>query len=420
MSLLSHHRAGPLPEATTAAGLHLPWSRMAKLGGAAVVLAVGAYAVLADQLAIATDNAVISAYSVALRSPIDGEVAGKPLRVGDRIERGAVLADIENIRVDDQRLVDLREHLAQAQAVLAATRSQQTALADMRAELDRRVESFLAATRERYDATAAEAERTLAVLEERQIQAERVLARRLVLSSRGATTAVEVERAESDVAAATLEVSAQRAKLGTLRVQQTAIAEGIVTELGSNDVVYSRQRADELAIRLHDLDTRAAEVGAEIAEFSARLANEEGRIGRMRTAAIAAPTSGMVWKLNATPGERIRAGETYAQVVDCDRSFLIATVPQKRVPDIGVGSVAEFRLAGDQQRRTGQVVSVTGDATGGDTNLAAIPFAQQGAVATLRIAIPPQNGECLVGRTARVVIPAQGSGLFARLFDRFL
>lgn len=420
MNLLAQLRTATLPGGTDAAAIRVPWSRLAKLGGAATVLAIGAYAVLADQLAIATDNAVVSAYSVALRTPIDGEVAGLPLRVGDRVERGAVLADIENIRVDDQRLVDLREHLAQAEAALAATRGEQAALQQMRADLERRADAFLAATRERLEALHTEAERSLGALDEKQLQAERVLARRLVLQGRGASSITDVEEAQSAVAVAMLDASAQRARLAALRIQLDAIGAGILTELGSNDVVYSRQRADELAVRLRDLETRAAQAGAEIAETTARLASEESRIGRLRTASITAPTSGIVWKLNATPGERVRNGEPYAQVVDCDKAFIIATVPQNRVPDIGIGSQAEFRLAGDQQRRQGRVVSVTGDATGGDTNLAALPFEQKGAYATLRIAIPPQAGECLVGRTARVVLPAQGSGLFARIFDRFL
>ena len=134
---------------------------------------------------------------------------------------------------------------------------------------------------------------------------------------------------------------------------------------------------------------------------------------------MVAPNSGIIWKLNASSGERIGAGDTVAQIVDCDAAFIIAEVPQNRVPNIEVGSEAEFRLSGDSVKRHGRVLSVTGDATGGDHNLAAIPFDQKGLTATVRIEMGSSTGECFVGRTARVVLPSSGSGLFSRLLNRF-
>jgi len=50
---------------------------------------------------ITTDNAVVSAYTVALRTPIDGMVSGKARRVGDPVNRGDAIAEVTNVRVDD-------------------------------------------------------------------------------------------------------------------------------------------------------------------------------------------------------------------------------------------------------------------------------------------------------------------------------
>jgi multidrug resistance efflux pump len=198
-----------------------------------------------------------------------------------------------------------------------------------------------------------------------------------------------------------------------------AIRNGVVSEPGSNDVAYSRQRADEIAIRLSDLDQARASALAEVEETNSRLLSEQGRIDKLSFAPMVAPNAGIVWKVDASSGERIRAGETIAQVVDCDAAFIIAAVPQNRVPEIEIGADAEFRLSGDDVRRHGTVRSVMGDATNGDRNLAAVPYEMKDATATVRIEMAPSDGECLVGRTARVLLPSSGPNLMARLFNRF-
>jgi multidrug resistance efflux pump len=412
-------RAAAFPEQATGLGLQLPWWRIAKLGGAVAVLAIGAYAVTADQIAIATDNAVVSAYSVALRTPIAGVVGGSPLRVGDRVSRGAVLAEVINNRVDDQRLVDLREHLTMARAHLAATAAEQEALEAMRADLERRSQAYVEASSARLAGSLAEAQNMLAAINDRRDQAARSLGRRNSLAQGGYASAADLDKAQSDFDIASHEAAAQSGRLESLRAQLAAMSNGVVSEPGSNDVAYSRQRADEVALRLKDLEQQRALTLADIDETTARLETEEARVVKLRAAPMIAPNSGIIWKLNASSGERIGAGDTVAQIVDCDAAFIIAEVPQNRVPDIEVGSEAEFRLSGDSLKRYGRVLSVTGDATGGDHNLAAIPFDQKGLTATVRIEMDPGAGECFVGRTARVLLPSSGPGLFSRILNHF-
>jgi len=92
-----------------------------------------------------------------------------------------------------------------------------------------------------------------------------------------------------------------------------------------------------------------------------------------------------------------------------------------------LGGEARFRLSGETAERTGTIVSVTGDASLiGDRNLAAVPADQHKATAMVRIAVPPSRNvaaECLVGRTAHVLLPTvdrsfvdQAKGLAQRVF----
>ena len=397
----------------------MPWWRVIKTGGAVAVVAIGAYAVMSDQVAVATDNAVVSAYSVSLRTPIDGIVGGSTLRIGAPVKAGELLADISNNLIDDQRLMDLRERLGRARAHLAELTTQAGALQVIRADLERRSQAYIGASAARISGTLEEAEHTLAAINERRDEAERNLNRRTSLVRSGAASAVELDRAKAEFNIASHEAAAQDGRIQSLHAQLDAIRNGVVSEPGSNDVAYSRQRADEIAVRLSELDSARASALAEVEETNAHLQSEEARIEKLSFAPMVAPTAGIVWKVDASSGERIRAGEAIAEVVDCDAAFIIASVPQNRVPEIEIGGDAEYRLSGDPVQRHGTVRTVMGDATNGNRNLAALPFAPKDATATVRIEMPPGGGECLIGRTARVVLPSSGPSLAARLFNRF-
>jgi multidrug resistance efflux pump len=424
MSAISERRATSgtvaVPGRILGSRLLIPWSRIAKLAGASAVLALGAYAVIADQMAIATDNAVVSAYSIALRAPIDGVIEAAPRRVGDPVSADVLLATINNTLVDDQRLVDLREQLSQSRSRLEANAVMRASLAAMRLDLQARSEAYMKASAARLQGAVTEAQNTLAAAKARRDEEQKVLARRSILAQGGAGSAADLEKAQSEFEATSAEAEAQQGRVDSLVAQLTAIDQGVVSEPGSNDVAYSRQRADEIAIRLAELDHESALTRADIEETSARLASEQKRVEKLRTAPMIAPKSGVIWKLAASNGERVAAGETVAQIVDCNSAFLIARVPQNQVPYIGVNDEAEFRLSGDDTKRHGHVLTITGDTTDGDRNLAAVPFVEKGATATVRIAMDPIDGQCLVGRTARVLIPWNGPGLFSRLLSWFV
>ena len=412
---LARAAVGPLPQAFVFP-IHVPWTRLAKLGGAAAILAIGTYAVLSDQFAIVSDNAVVSAYTISLRTPIDGLVSGKPMKIGDLVQRSSPIAVVTNDRVDDQHLVDLRAHLARARAELAAVSAEMDGLKSLSATLQQRADEYKAASTARLRGSVAEALDLMVALNYRRDEAKQTLDRSTSLAERGFASTADLDRAKANFGSLFSQAAAQNGRLDSLEAQLAAIKNGIVTEPGSTDVAYSQQREDEIAIRLQDLMQQRQFILSDIDETATRLADEEAQVAKLRTAITLAPTSGLIWKVSASPGERINDGEPIAEVVDCATAFIIADVPQTRVPDIQVGSKAEFLISGETAQRYGHVVSVTSDATGGDHNLAAIPFEERGATATVRIQIDGDKG-CLVGRRARIVLPSDGPGLLTRLLN---
>lgn len=142
----------------------------------------------------------------------------------------------------------------------------------------------------------------------------------------------------------------------------------------------------------------------------------------MTRADLSAPVSGLLWKIDNINGERVATGDSIAEFVDCNRSFVLVEVPQDRVPDLAVGSQARVRLSGEVEERWGTVAAVTtGLSKDENRKLAALPSRNvNDSRAIVRVDLNPGDflGECLVGRTARVLLSTQGSSLATRWIRR--
>jgi multidrug resistance efflux pump len=112
--------------------------RILKIAIAAGVLGAGGAAMLSGHGKIASNNAVISTNFVSLRTPIEGIVSGLPNRVGSMVAHGALIAHIENPRVNDEHLVDLREHQTRVAADLKGAEADRAALLNLQTDLVRR------------------------------------------------------------------------------------------------------------------------------------------------------------------------------------------------------------------------------------------------------------------------------------------
>ncbi|HZF77299.1 MAG TPA: HlyD family efflux transporter periplasmic adaptor subunit [Acetobacteraceae bacterium] len=383
--------------------------RVAKVGAAVTLLGVALYAGLSEQGYVVSEAAVVTALTIPVRAPIEGYATGTALRVGDRVEANRPFSTIGNPWLDDQRLVDLRQAAARMTAERAAAATERAALLDLQATLAARAEEHRRAHAEFRTAELLAAERALAARVARRDTAVRDWQRRAALGREGVASGAELDRLRGDAEVAAREAEAAEARLASARAQADAAARGLLVDAGSNDIPYSAQRADELALRLAALDRQTETLSAAQAEAAARLAAEERRVAALREAPVASPVAGTVWRLGASPGERVAPGEVVAEVVDCAAAFLLVAVPQDRVPDVQLGAAARFRLAGEDADREGRVAAVIGEVgPGAARNLAAIPFiASRVPMYAVRVDLPPQE-TCAVGRTARVRLPSTG------------
>ncbi len=132
--------------------------------------------------------------------------------------------------------------------------------------------------------------------------------------------------------------------------------------------------------------------------------------------------------LQALNGEHAASGDAIASLVNCSHQFVLASIPQQRVPEITPGQRVSFRLSGESLDRSGTVLSILGDSQRDmRQRFASLPAHVSGEQPS-RVLIgfdadsgPGRDGApaCEVGRTARVLFPVQHSfaaGLLRRFF----
>jgi len=243
-------------------------------------------------------------------------------------------------------------------------------------------------------------------------QARSDYARQTELARTGVAAQAVLDRSRAAFEQLQATTQAQAGQLASTQAQLDAATHGITTDQGANDVAYSAQRSDEVRLRLADLQRELDGNAAEQGVTRAQLAGEQQRTALLHSAEMTAPSAGMLWKVCATKGERLATGDMAAELVDCRAAFLVATIPQSAYSHILLGGAARFRLSSETQDRTGKVLSVTGDMSLiGDHNLAAVPAQERGSSAIVRVAVPPSQNtaaDCLVGRSARVLLPVAG------------
>lgn len=404
--------------------------RPLKLAIAAAVAALGGYGLLCERGYVASSDAIVSSYVLDVRTPIEGTVTGLPLTAGIAVHRGQVLAHLENSRTDHQQLENLQAEESSANAAAMAIAAEQGVLEAQRQSLLLRAGEHSSATASRLDAQASEASRILRSDEVALKQANTDLDRGRKLHDAGIIPSAEFEKLVSAQSIAIEQAGAQKNQVERLRKQSSDAGRGLYSEPGAGtDVAYSRQRADEIAIRLAEESRLLTGARARITEAHLALASQTERINLLQKADLVAPMDGQLWTLSSLNGERAFTGDTVLSLVDCSRQFLLVTVPQDRVPEIALHQRASFRLSGESTERSGTVLSISGE-SGQDPRrkFAGIPLnkdkGEQLATVVISLddagAISSSNVDpCTIGRTARVLLPTVPTSTATRLLRHY-
>ena len=389
------------------------------------ILCIGLFAVFSESKFVSTSDAVVSSYILAVRAPVEGSVTGLPISSGVDVERGQPLGRISNPILDHQHLDDLQTLVEQSQSTADAVAKEQQILSAQRAALVERSNDHIEAVKARLDRELSQAQQELNADQMQSTEAAREADRGRQLFALGIMSRADYEKLAAAEVVAAHQRDAQQSYVEAIKLQSSAASKGILIEPGTdNDVSYSRQRADEISIRLADNERTLATSRLQALQAQKEIAAEAARVQMMGNAALTSPIDAQIWKLNAVNGEHVSAGETVVSLVDCQRQFIIAEIPQTRLPEVAIHQKASFRLSGESKERSGIVLSVSGDSIHQDgASLAALPNEdpkKQLGLVLIGIDKPAQDQtECFVGRNLRVLIPTTSTNMVAQWFRSY-
>ncbi len=403
------------------------YARMLKITLATLVGLLGTVAAFNEGAYITTSDAVVSASSLDVRTPVEGTVTGLPQNLGQSIQTGQTVGLISNPLVDHEHLDTLRLNQQSAQSIADALVAENEALSAQRRALFLRSAQHTAAVSARLEHEVEQATHTLSARKAAFAEAETELRRGQELFAGGLIPRSALEKLAATDRVLAEEVAAGLAALQAAQSAFDAAHHGVLAEAGgNNDVTYSMQRADELAMRLAANSGSLASALAQARQAKQAIDTASARDGQLASSPVLAPSSGTVWKLGAANGEHVAAGALVFTVVDCDRQFVVAAIPQSSLNSLTPNSPATVKFTGESTERTGVVTTAWADSIHEtDAKLAATPILPPGnRLATVFIRLDRSTADsrkaepCQVGRTAQVRIPRAATNLWSRWLSR--
>lgn len=361
-------------------------------------------------------DGTVNARFAVVNAPIDGTIAEEPLKVGSPVKAGQSLAEIKNTRVNRAILASLEADRNTALDRVAALKKERDELSALREELSARLEVYRQTTIANLEREVEILRKKVEVSRAQDLVAQVDLDRRMALNSKGILTQKLVEAARAAGAATGGEVEISNLTVDQLEQRLNAVRQGIfVFGDGQNDVPYSRQREDEVVVRINDLNSRIAENETRAGEVQKQLVEERNRVGNLESATAIAPFDGIVWSRSIVNGSNVVLNNELVRLLDCRELFVDILVPEVNYDEIYPGLVAQVRLFGRSDIFQGTVVSVRGSSASVETDsfAASLPPSTQ-RNARIRVHLDPSfmNGDfanfCQVGRTVQVRFSKRG------------
>jgi multidrug efflux pump subunit AcrA (membrane-fusion protein) len=294
--------------------------------------------------------AVVSGQTAIIRAVQDGYTSLDGLRRGSAVHKGDAIGTLllsptgENNSNKSMTLVQTRGRVDAIEAEVAT-------LQDQIRDLQERTKKNRVARIDDLNSKLEQANTNLEAARAKEAAANAILERQQKVFSIGWTVKSTVEAAKSTADAAKLDRNAAEKQIATLQVELSAARDGTFLQDAYNDAAYSQQRADQLKLRVADLQAEAQQQNhlLKLLEGDVRQLNASGRDAASDfSVPILSPASGIVWSV-INGGQYVRAGDEIARVIDCSELSANATVSAREYAAIKDGDRAVFRQQ-DQKR----------------------------------------------------------------------
>jgi hypothetical protein len=300
--------------------------------------------------------AVVSGQTAIIRAVQDGYPSLDTFRRGSAVRRGDAIGTLQLSPTGDNNSNKYMT-LLQTRGRVEAIETEITTLRAQIRDLQERTDKNRTARIDELDSKLAQANASMGAAQAKEAAANAVLERQQKLYSIGYTVKQSVEAAKSTADAAKLDRSAAEKQIGTLQVQLSAARDGTFLQDAYNDAAYSQQRADQLRLRVADLQAESQQQNhlLKLLEGDARQINASDRnAASNQSVPILSPASGIVWSVTNS-GQYVRAGDEIARVIDCSQLSANATVSAREYAAVRDGDRAVFRQQDQEQPWKGTV-----------------------------------------------------------------
>lgn len=357
---------------------------------------------------VQSTNAIVNGHVVYVNSPLEGVLTDIFKPIGSAVERGESLMTVNNPRVGERLLEELK---AQRQTLIERINGlsrQQISLQAMQSDLQLRVDLHNSHETTRLDHQIAEASAQALAQQGTVNELKLTLEKNQKLLAQNFISEVEFDRSRFALEVGERQLQAIEAKVRMLKSEQDALAAGVYLGEGRNDVPYTQQKLEDISVQLINIDADISEANARLAALDGQIGAEQANLQKLREAILVAPVSGMVWRQYFPLGSDVILASRLSALVDCSDLFVEAAVPDKDLADLSEGSKVNYRLVGSHEWATGDVFKIvgSGNRVRDETLAAQLDTDVRDGRIFIRIAqdsLPDmQANQCYVGRGAEV------------------
>jgi multidrug resistance efflux pump len=331
---------------------------MLKIAGALAILVVAGVTLAPSLIYTQSDDAVTNAPLTTLRPAIPGLLDRVVVSPGQVVAVGDLIAVVRNPLANPAPMIDIDGRLRGAQARLETATAEAAGLHVVQA----RLAADFGLWRDAQSATIDLKRRQAAAAREsafaRLAAANADLARYKTLQTRGFATTQRLEQAVRDRDVAIGEVRFAELDIGRDNKALQVIAQGFT--LGETDRSPTRQRIDEIDIRLANLDAIVAATTLDVRALEAERLLRLAQFERESVSELRATTAGVVWRIFARPGEQIGANAAIANVIDSARMVVTAVFRQRHAEGLRIGRPVSIRVLGSDDALAGTITEVSG------------------------------------------------------------
>lgn len=336
--------------------------RAAKTAAGVALVGFGAFHAYEAWFVQKSTSGSLVAGTFTLSAPISGMVRHDIAGAGVDVPAGRAVVSIENPRVDRSRLARLEAEVESLRGDIAARVARRSELLGLGKAYESRDRRYLDARRQQGEIEVEQARANVEAARARFESARSELGRRGALRTEGLANEQEYDTArhEATVTEQLLHVAEHDLARKVATLESTKAGFTFDTSTAS-DRSYSSQRADDVDLRVAEIDAELAQRKTALVSLERELEAERKQLDLLSLAQLSAPGRRRVWEVLVEPGEFVYVGRPLLSWIDCAKIHVVAYVNLDTFEELHVGTEARvIGLGGSDFEAAARVTALPG------------------------------------------------------------